>query len=138
MCGVLLICWPAGSAGNWRLWPGTAAGRDHHRCFRWPDGPRGGVQLRGPPRHGSVFPRSGGTPRHSPRRQETGKEPAVSVSFERRLAWAATPEKPPLAGASLGNDVELAVPHGDPGAVAAERRAAGITVTDWVIRDRKS
>ena len=58
----------------------------------------------------------------------------MSVSYERRLAWAATPEKPPLAGASLGNDVELAVPHGDPGAVAAERRAAGITVTDWVLR----
>ena len=58
----------------------------------------------------------------------------MSVSYERRLAQAATPDKPPLAGASLGNDVELAVPHGDPSAVAAERRSAGITVTDWVIR----
>ena len=58
----------------------------------------------------------------------------MSVSYERRLAWAATADKPPLAGASLGNDVELAVPHGHPGAEAAERRAAGITVTSWVIR----
>ena len=58
----------------------------------------------------------------------------MSVSFDRRLGRADTPERPPLAGASLGSDGELAVPPGDPAAVAAERRSAGLTVTDYVLR----
>ena len=58
----------------------------------------------------------------------------MSVSFDRRLGRADTPEKPPLAGASLGCDVVLALPPGDPKREAMARRSAGITVTDYVIR----
>jgi hypothetical protein len=58
----------------------------------------------------------------------------VSVSYERRLGRADTPERAPLAGASLGCDVVLALPPGDPSTEAAQRRSAGITVTDYILR----
>src|ERR1035441_1682522 len=72
--------------------------------------------------------------RRTPIAELSGGGTSVSVSFERRLSRADTPEKPPLAGASLGCDVVLALPPGDPSTEAAQRRSAGITVTDYVLR----
>jgi hypothetical protein len=58
----------------------------------------------------------------------------VSPTYEKRLSVADTPERRPLAGASLGSDVELALPPGDPKREAMARRSAGLTVTDYILR----
>ena len=58
----------------------------------------------------------------------------MSPTYEKRLSVADTPERRPLAGASLGCDVELALQPGDPKREAMARRSAGLTVTVYILR----